>query len=285
MFEKVLLPFDFSKDSRYAVRCLIQLPGLKEAVLLHVIYSKRPAESPDLSPLVDYARLRLEELKRTLDLPGIRLISEIEEITGGEIADSITRTAAYHHTSLILMGRKGRGVIETLLLGSVASDVLRRGSTDLLLVPAPGDALSGVNEPVPPFPDLFSKVMVCTDFSDPDIVSICRDELPWIREIVLFHAVTREESGGGVATAVDTAQRRLQTLCEEFTRLGIPAHPLIAVGGAAEEILAGAEREGVSLILMKARGAQGLVAGLIGSTTAKVARHTNHPLLVLKRLR
>ncbi len=284
MFEKVIIPFNFLRDSHYAIECLKKNPELRQLVLLHIVYNKYPSHDMGVpSPEVDYARLRLEELVRGLELPGVQVKAVVEEITGGEISDVISRIATQEGTGLIVMGRRGRGRVETLFFGSAASDVLRHSAMDILLVHAPGADDSERDEVVGHCPDLFSNVLVCIDFSEPDIGFICQHELPWIQHATLFHAVTPGDSQGEMKSAVDSAQARLETMRDEFARARIPAQVHVCVGSAAEEILAFSEQEDVSLIILKATGKRGFLTTLLGSTTAKVARSTEKPVLVLKR--
>ncbi|MDD1708267.1 MAG: universal stress protein, partial [Methanoregulaceae archaeon] len=125
--------------------------------------------------------------------------------------------------------------------------------------------------------------LVCIDFSEPDIGCMGHHELPWIQHATLFHAVTPGNSPGEVKSAVDSAQARLETMRDEFVRARIPAQVRVSVGNAAEEILAFSHQEDVSLIILKATGKRGFLTTLLGSTTAKVARSTEKPVLVLKR--
>lgn len=284
MFEKVIIPFNFSRDSHYAIECLKKIPDLSQLVLLHIVYNRNPSPvRGTASPEVDYARLRLEEVKRGLDLPGVQVKIIIQEVTGGEISDVISRTVTQEGTSLVVMGRRGRGRIETLFLGSAASDVLSHSAVDLLLVHAPEGDDAKRDEVVAPCPGLFSNVLVCTDFSEPDIGVILHQEKPWIHHATLFHAVSPGDFEGEMKSAVDSAQARLEIMRDTFVHGRIPVQVQVSVGNPAEEILAFAKQEDVSLIILKSSGKRGLLTSLIGSTTAKVAQGTKKPVLVLKR--
>jgi hypothetical protein len=139
------------------------------------VYGKYPSNVEcGISPDVDYARLRLDELVKALETTGTQVKAISEEITGGEIADVINRVAIREGMALVLMGRRGQGVIESLVLGSVASDVLRYGKTDLVLVHTPEAAVPEDNGHGQPCSDLFSNVMICTDFSEPETATLCR---------------------------------------------------------------------------------------------------------------
>jgi nucleotide-binding universal stress UspA family protein len=245
-----------------------------------VVYTRYPPKDPAVvHPQVSEAISALEEMKKSLPMPGVSITTLCEMVTGGEIADIINQTAQRLGISLIVMGRRGTGIIETLLLGSVASDTLRYGKTDLLLIPTPPKSS--------PYPDkprqaLFSHVMVCTDFSVPEIETICLEELPVIQRVSIFHAVTTGASDHEVRSAAGEAELRLATIRDVFSRSGIPARSEVAVGSAVEEILAFSEREDVSLILMKSSGKRSYLNVITGSTSAPFARNAKKPVLILK---
>lgn len=286
MFEKVLVPVDLSIKSRYVLNCLKHIPGLREVVILHVAYNRYPANGagpadPDLA----YRKRCLDEIQRGIEVPGVTVRTVTEEIPAGEIFEVIDRVAAREGIPLAIMGRRGRGIIDSLLLGSVASDVLRYGRTDLLLINnrrADGMVRGGVD---PLCPDLFSHALICTDFSDPDPASFCREELPFIQEVTLFHAVTTGDTPEEVRSSIDAARAALGSMADTFAGISIPAHVQVSVGSAAEEIIACSEQQGISVIILKSTGKRGFLQNLVGSTSARVARHAEKPVLVLKSCR
>jgi nucleotide-binding universal stress UspA family protein len=284
MFEKLLVPVDFSGGSRSALNALKEIPGVREIILLHVVYNRYPSANPAIvHPRVQEARTALEGIKKGLVIPGATITTIVEEITGGEISEVINRTAIRLGISLVVMGRRGTGIIESLLLGSVASDTLRYGKTDLLLIPTPFIYREELPEPDIPRPALFSHVMVCTDFSEPEIGSICLEDLPWIRQASIFHSVTTGDSKDEIHSAVVAAESGLGKIRDAFILRGIPAQIHVSVGSASEEILAFSRQEGISLILIKSVGKKSFLHVLIGSTSAPVARNTQKPVLILKR--
>jgi nucleotide-binding universal stress UspA family protein len=285
MFEKVLVPVDLSINSRYTLRCLRHIPGLRQVEILHVFYNKYASKDPDAyDPDRENKRLGLEEIEKGVELPGVTVRTRIEEIQGGEIFEPINRIAAQEGVALTLIGKRGRGIIDTLLLGSVASDVLRYGKTDLLLVNNKWarDTFSGQDLPCP---DLFSHALICTDFSDPEIASLCCDEMPWIRKVTLFHVVTTGDSPEEIRSSVDSAQIGLERMQDAFSRISIPAQIHISVGSAAEEIISFSEEQDISIIILKSTGKRGFLSILLGSTTARVARYSKKAVLVLRRSR
>jgi nucleotide-binding universal stress UspA family protein len=284
MVEKILVPVDFSGGSRSALNAVKEILGVREIVLLHVVYNRYPSANPAIvHPRVQEARAALEEIKKGLVIPGAMITTLVEEITGGEISEVINRTAIRLGISLVVMGRRGTGIIESLLLGSVASDTLRYGKTDLLLIPSLPGYGQGNQDPGKPFQRLFSHVLVCTDFSEPEIACICLDELPWIPKVTLFHAVTTGDSPEEVRSSVEASQAGLERLQKAFTRISIPVQTHVSVGSAAEDIISFSEKEDISIIVLKSTGKRGFLLNLIGSTTARVARDSKKPVLVLRR--
>lgn len=282
MFEKVLVPFDFSADSNYVVECLKKIPQIREVILLHVLYSKCPSSLEcGVSPDLDYARLRLEELVKNLETRGLQAKAIIEEITGGEIVDVINRVAIRERIPLVLMGRRGQGVIEGLILGSVASDVLRYGKTDLVLVHPPETGVLGSQDSY--CPDFFSNVMICTDFSEPEIMTISIDKLPPVEKATLLNVVTTGASQEEVQALVDAARTKLEKMKDVFLKKKIPVTVQVPVGNAAEEIISLSRDEESSMIVLKSTGKKGIFANLLGSITGHVARNAQCPVLVLRR--
>lgn len=282
MYEKVLVPFDFSPDSKHAVECLKSIPNTRHVLLLHVVYTKHPTVPGEFeNPDADYARLRMEEYVRSLGDPGFAIGNRVEEITGGDISGVVNRVAAEEGITLTAMGRRGQGVIEALLLGSVASDVLRYGTTDLLLTCRPGKGPAG--DAKPPCPDLFSHVVICTDFSAPDVVTLACGRLPRPRRVSLLHVVSHGESEDEVQKLTRSAWTELEKYAGAFSPRHVPVATAVRVGSTAEEIAAFSEKEGATLIVMKSAGKRGFIPSLLGTTTAHVARATRVPLLVLKQ--
>ncbi len=284
MYENILVPVDFSRNITSAANSVKEIRGVKKIVLLHVVYNRYPSGDPAvIDPTVQEARAALEEIKKGFMMPGVAITAVVEEITGGDIFEVINRTATRLGISLVVMGRRGTGIIETLLLGSVASDILRYGNTDLLLIPSPPKDTQELPVPESPQLALFSHVMICTDFSGPEIESICLKELPWIQHASMFHSVTSGDSKDEIRSAVTEAKSKLKKIHAEYTHCGIPSHIHVSIGSAAEEILRFSKREDISLIIMKSTGKKSFLNILIGSTSAHVARNTKKPVLILKR--
>jgi Universal stress protein family. len=259
------------------------IPGVRQIVLLHVLYNRYPLKDPSLvHPRVKEARKALESLKTSISMPEVNVTAVVEEITGGDVSAVINQVSARMDLPMVVMGRRGTGIIEALLLGSVASDMLRYGTMDMLLIPPLGKDFRDTLDREQRGASLFDHVMICTDFSEPEVGRICAQELSPLR-VSLFHAVTTGISEEEVQSASNEARARLGILQEAFTRRGIPTHIQVAVGDAPEEILAYSRDQDVSLIVLKSAGKRSPLNIIIGSTAAPVARNAVKPVLILKR--
>ena len=72
MFEKVLIPTDFSKEAQKVLECMGEIPGLKEVILLNVVDASNPMNLEkkgwSYSSLIDEAEMRLAEQAEHLSI-------------------------------------------------------------------------------------------------------------------------------------------------------------------------------------------------------------------------
>jgi nucleotide-binding universal stress UspA family protein len=143
-FRHVMVATDLSESSQAALKLALDLartPGA-DLTVVHTceipVYSYTPemAMAPVdlLTPAVDAARARLEELMRQVrkECPGAESLLEI-----GIPADKILSAAASCGADLIVMGTHGRRGLAHAMLGSVAEKVVRRSPVPVLTVRPP----------------------------------------------------------------------------------------------------------------------------------------------------
>lgn len=132
MFERVLYATDFSEYAQKITECLGEIPGIKEIIVLHVIDTKRIAYGEESeSVLIKKAELTLQEQKKRLKSIGKTVKTKVKV---GIPSREILRTVDEESPSLVVMGARGMSLIKDILLGSVSSDVLRYGKTNLLIM-------------------------------------------------------------------------------------------------------------------------------------------------------
>ena len=283
MFKKVIIPIDFSDDSQYVVRCLSKIPQIREVVLLNITKSLYLVRQPEtVNPDVDYARLRLEELKKIIHMPRSKIRGLVEEISGGSIAEIINNVSIREDVSLVMMGRRGRSVIESLLIGSTASELLKYGTKNLLLIHPPGTENDRGVLTVP-CPDPFSKILICTDFSRPEIEQLCVADMITNRSVVLFHVISTGDSNDEVQENIKLAKENLEKIKDKLIRHTKEIHTEVVIGDPAQEILAYSEHEDVSMIVIKSTGEKNFIRNLLGTTAESVARTTQKPVLILRQ--
>ncbi len=289
MFKKVLIPLDFSGYSQKILDRIGEIPGIEEIVLLHVVDATRPVGLvwKNGNPELKDTQVLLEEKKKFLENLGfnvnVRTDVIVNAITQGTVALAILEIAETENVSLIIMGARGINPIQSLLLGSVSSSVLRHAKTNVLIMhfnPAKDStrASSGTVHQ-----KLLSKVLVPTDFSrSASEASAFVKTIPGIREIIFLHVVNRVESDKEIEVYLKDAQTRLSDLKREYTNTGIEVKLHVLAGDPTETILSIAEQDDVSLIAMSAYGTDWLREILLGSTTFTVVRRTQTPVLVIR---
>ena len=284
MFQKILVPTDFSKYSEKVLECVRELPGAKEVVLLNVVGPADPlARVWDPGGRIEEAKVKLGEQKKILENHGLNVKMRAEVVMEGDIARVIQKVADQEKISLIAMSAKGKGVVEGIVLGNVAKNILRYGNTNLLLMryKVLEDREKTTLEKFCSHP--FSKVLCPTDLSDPAFEAIAFIKgISEVGEILLQHVVFRGETWKEVEGHVEEATNNLNAIAKEIERAGLKVKVQVSVGSPAEQISDFASEEDVSLIVMNAYGKGWLKQLTVGSTTYDVAKMADRPVLVLR---
>ena len=284
MFNRVLVPTDFSEHAKKTMLCLTKIPGIKEVVLQHVVdathYTKHGWTH---EAHIENAKIQLNEEKDFLEHLGFAVKVTVDIITSGDIATAILRRAESENVSYIIIGSRGRGLVKGLLLGSVSADVLRRGKTHLLII---RHSLAGELEGTvfDRFcPNMFSRILFPTDFSGPaeKALSIIKG-FEGLGEVHVLHVVTKGETHEEVESNVHEATKKLEAIKTDLAGAGLSVKIHVRLGRPTDEIISLADGEEISLILMSSHGKGLLTELLVGSTTLGVAIHTNRHLMVIR---
>lgn len=280
MFQRILIPTDFSKYSQNMLECIAELPGEKTVVLLNVIQRKTMERVWDPTAEVAEAKEKIEEQKRYLEALRIDVKTRVETIMEGNIAKTVQRVADEENATLIMVGARGKGRISGLFLGSVSRDVLRYGRTNLLIMRykvLEGDNLGRFCR------SLFTRVICPTDFSDPAKHAIFAIKgMKEVGEIGLVYVVSSGESDEQIDLAVREAGSKLNAIVKEIERPGLRVMAHVQVGDAPQEISSLADKEDASLIAMSSHGAGWIEQMVVGSTTYETARIANRPVLIVR---
>jgi nucleotide-binding universal stress UspA family protein len=305
MYEKVLIPTDFSKHTNPILECVGEIPGVKEVVLLHIVAGDPLARVWSPGDKIKEANSKLEELKKPLADRGFMV--KVMAVSAGENEEYkvIQKFADEENVSLVVMGARGRSILRGLLLGSVSTGVLRYGKQDLLIM----RYKSLEDENLEKFcSHLFSNVLLPTDFSEAGMAAINRvKDYKLTNNVELINVVAKGESAQEVETRVKDAQIKLDAIRNDLAKAGINATaevivadageqktygtggmaavhkaPFVDAGGEADKIIATSEKMDSSLVAMSSHGKGWMDDLLIGSVVFDVARRGTRPVLVVR---
>jgi nucleotide-binding universal stress UspA family protein len=108
MFQKILVPTDFSKHSQHILECITELSSQKDVVLLHVIQRSPLSRAWDPASEVEKANEMIEKQKLYLQSLRFNVKTRVETIMEGDISKVIQKVADEENATLIAMGARGK---------------------------------------------------------------------------------------------------------------------------------------------------------------------------------
>lgn len=140
-YRRVLIAVDFSPRSLRAIHLSRALAPRAELVLLHAF--EVPFEGrlraagvnrEELADLYGHARREADARMDALIAAGLATDALKPLVVQGEASLHILEQARLHDCELIVIGKRGQGLFEELLLGSVTRHVLARAPVDVLVL-------------------------------------------------------------------------------------------------------------------------------------------------------
>jgi nucleotide-binding universal stress UspA family protein len=283
MFEKILVATDLSPASDCLLQCMGELKevGLRSAVLAHVIYvANTPwvedALEADASPL-------LEKQKKAAEAQGVEVATEMHL---GIPARTLNELAERHDVDAVLIGSRGRGIMQQAVFGSVAFKLLQMTRKPVLLARV---SLMGEGDSCrfSVCRRLFDHILFLTDFSETAehaFTHLERMSADLKGPVTLLHVQDRAYreihlSGREAEARKGTDQERLDSLKVRLERLGVRIETELVEGIPREEILQRAAGGRYSLIAMGTQGKGFFRDALLGSLAHEVARRAELPVL------
>jgi nucleotide-binding universal stress UspA family protein len=287
----VLAGCDLSDPSDHALEraIAIALHHRAKLVLVHAQASEADAGVVDnvvLEQLGEVATaIRHEEARRLADkLAQVRALGlDAEVISRLGPPDEVLAGAAHDEQSdLIVVGTHGHGGVSQLLLGSVATTVLRRAPCDVLVVRGA------------PVRATFAKPLVATDFSHAADKAIDRapNVLAAGAPLAVVHAWELPAGSWGASllgqarfpwsSVRDGVLHAAQSRADQLTAAHHGAFAVELVQGpAAATVTREAERGGYDLIVVGSHGRRGFRRLLLGSIAETTVRHAPCSVLVV----
>jgi len=287
MFDHALLALDLSpagEDMIETIPALMAL-GVRTCTLVHV---DRIQDDPLEGPVAAHPRAVLADYGERARAAGSRAGSDATADVGaggemeirtdprlGELPSEILRAAAECGASLIVMGTRSRSRIAEAFMGSVARDVLETSSVPVLLLHVDPDGHLHERSKRG-----FSGGILCaTDFSetaDRAFDLALQLASPARLPVTVLHA-TPWALGEDVK-----AEGALEEMGERLRSAHVPdVQTLIAHQAPADAILATAETEAPSLLVMGTQGRGFLGRMVLGSVSREVAQTWTGPLLLV----
>lgn len=200
----------------------------------------------------------------------------------GAASEALCEHARHHHADLIIVGRRGMGAIERMLVGSVSLSLVRRAPCPVLIVPKS----AGVGH--------LSRLLAPTDFSEAARIGAKAafqlaaevDAEAW-----LCHCLAGWDifpGGDPDLPFFDEALRdlyselraRLDTELDEVSARNQRGRTLLLDGEPSDGLLRAAADTKAQLIALASHGRRGLNRWLVGSTAERLIKHSPIPVLL-----
>jgi nucleotide-binding universal stress UspA family protein len=297
MYQRLLVPLDGSRlaESVLPVVERLALTFGASVLLLHVLERRAPEEVHGERHLqaLDEAEAYLRDAAARLEARGIHVEWHAHEVPEGDVTGSIVGHVREEQADLIVMCTHGSGGVRDLLFGSIAQQVLKRGTAPVLLVRArheqapqpfephrllvPLDGTAGAEaalEPAREFARLLGAdlhlVMVVATARDLDAK---RPGLAQVLPSTMRAALEIEEADAG---------EYLEDIAAGLRSTGIAVTTEVRRGNPRSALADEAAEEGVGLVVIATHGRAGVQAIWAGSVTARMLARTEAPLLLLR---
>ncbi len=138
MFGKILVPYDGSPHSQHALEVAAELAGCAKSSV-HVVYTYEQLPSylgePNMQDLLNRVLQAAGEIvQRGAAVVSTKGIPVTTDVLEGPPAEAVLRAAEAEKCGLIVMGSRGLGQFEGLLMGSVSDRVLHHAKVPVMIV-------------------------------------------------------------------------------------------------------------------------------------------------------
>jgi len=286
MFEKVLFATDFSEYAYKTLDCIAGFPGACNIILFHVVEGARsPRGGGEIgNTFCQACENFLKEQKRHLEnlSQNLRVTTAVK--TSSDTAGAILEMAEERGVSLIVIGARGKSLVDGVLLGSVSMAVLRRSRTNVLIMRHKIIREMKAKTYEMFCPMILSRVLCPIDFSHySDSAITVLKRTTGVREVILLHIVSHGETDAEIENAVQRARDQIEVIRSSLANEGIVVRTIVRTGNPPLEISAIADEADVSVIWMSSHGKGWFRELLLGSTAYTVAINAKRPVLIIRK--
>lgn len=289
LVKSVLVGTDFSEGSDSALLSAVRIAEEYQAILhaVHVVESL-PADgvlNPALAHREEIARALRARLNQAVEKAGLKIDDDLlsTELRVGRPAKEMLDAADEVQADVIVVGHRGKGLLERTLLGSVAATLVRNSPRPVLVAREPEK-------------DRVQSVLVAVDLDDAS-VELIRVAKDWAdRNAMPLHVLYAWEIAGLAdyhsampniparnydIEITQDARKRLESMVQDAIGADADVELTVRPGTAAYEIVFAAEREKHALVVVGCRGRRGLSKLLLGNTAERVVEHAPCNVLVI----
>lgn len=286
---RILVAVDGSDQSYEAARALAHLSPMRQLVILNAMDVPKPAY-PMMVPEV--AQELYTTVERGMREDGERLLNRTVSIlpfhTGptskrlevGNPADAILSVAEQERADLIVLGARGLGPVQEVLLGSVSHRVITQAPCPTLVVNKHMRALKQVLLAVEGEQDAEAavKFLATKPFKESAQVTVLTI-LPFAAPL---WPVGISDSEALKEKAIESGRDFVDSVAAKLFKLGYQASGSVTLGDPGHAILGWAGTTKPDLIMMGSRGRHGVTRFLLGSASHAVLHRAPCPVLVFR---
>lgn len=286
MFRKVLFATDFSEYAKKTLDCIAGFPGARDIILLHVLEEARsPRGGGEIGETLSISeRNYLREEKHRLEALAKHIKVNTLVKTSSDIAGAILETAEGGGVSLIVVGARGKSLVDGILLGSVSMAILRRSRINVLIMRHKIiESLTGKTYEMS-CPMILHRILCPIDFShysDRAIDLLCKTKE--VGEVVLLNVVSHGETEAEIEDAVKKVRNQIEATGRSLAVQGIKVRTIVRTGDPGLEITRIADKEDVSVIWISSHGKGWFRELLLGSTAYTVAMNAKRPVIIIRK--
>lgn len=278
-FTDAILSFGASLGKRYSAKLLLVHVTVDVTALLEHHETNLDVKALQQTNLRE-AKARLAGLAQNLAVENEIVIRK------GNPADEISRIAVEQEADMVITATHGNSGFKRLLLGSVTEKLIKALHCPLLVLPAHDDApkYTGIAEIA------VRNILVGCDFSpDAELALTFAVGLaePYQAALCLAHVIKPSryrDKREALPELHSRLEKQLDDMvpveCREWCR----AESILLEGDPSVKLMAFAEQRGVDMIVLGVRGHTLLEKLLVGSTTDRVIRQANLPVLVVRQI-
>jgi nucleotide-binding universal stress UspA family protein len=137
MPKKILVAFDGSEPAKRAFTMALEMaePFEAELIVLAVAQLPEPAAMVESSAMLESATEHYEgDFQKLREMAALVGVAIDTRVVVGHAAEQIVHYATEEHVDLIVMGHRGKSLIQRWLLGSVSKRVISYASCSVLIV-------------------------------------------------------------------------------------------------------------------------------------------------------